>query len=101
MKTLANARDKREIIERLGAIRSTSERRWGKMTSGQMICHLSDAFRSSMGERDVSSSNRWIPRVPLKWVTLWMPIQWPHGFPAPAEWDSLQRGTRRGNSKMI
>ncbi|HEV2486684.1 MAG TPA: hypothetical protein VGT08_14235 [Terracidiphilus sp.] len=51
MKTLANAKDKAEIVQRLGAIGPASRRRWGKMTVAEMICHLNEAFRVAMGEK--------------------------------------------------
>ena len=94
MKTLANHACKDEIVSRLTAIRPASRRRWGKMSAHQMICHLSDVFRSAMGERPVSRAPRWIPRLPLRTVTLWMPMHWPHGFPARPEWDQRNGGTR-------
>jgi len=37
---------KAEIARRLASIGPASRRRWGAMTAGQMICHLSDAFRA-------------------------------------------------------
>ena len=35
VKTLANGKDRAEIVRRLGAIGPASERRWGKMTAGR------------------------------------------------------------------
>jgi hypothetical protein len=48
MKTLANAEEKQEIVRRLGTITPASQRRWGKMTVAEMVCHLNDAFRVSI-----------------------------------------------------
>lgn len=63
------------------------------MSAHQMICHLSDAFRSSMGEKDVSRVSHWIPRSLYRWVALWLPLQWPHGVRGPREWDQQIAGT--------
>jgi hypothetical protein len=93
MKTLANPKDKAEIARRLQSIEPTSPSRWGKMSARQMICHLSDVFRSSMGEREASRASNWIPRLPMRWTALWLPFPWPHGFPARAEWDQTKGGT--------
>jgi hypothetical protein len=93
MKTLSNPNDRAEIFERLQAIAPTSERQWGRMTSHQMLCHLSDAFRSCLGERPVRPASRWIPRRPVRWVVLWMPMQWPHGVKGPKEWDPNTEGS--------
>ena len=40
-----NATDRTELRERVQKVGPDSPRRWGKMTSHQMICHLADAFR--------------------------------------------------------
>jgi hypothetical protein len=94
MKTLANSREREEILQRLQTLRPAHPRRWGSMSAHQMICHLTDVFRSSMGEKDVSFASRAIPRLPLRWVVLWSPFPWPHGFPARPEWDQRLGGTR-------
>src|ERR1035438_8240547 len=93
MKTLANPRDKAEIVRRLKLIGPALPHRWGNMSAHQMICHLSDVFRSSMGEREASRASRWIPRLPMRWTALWLPYPWPHGFPARPEWDQRIGGT--------
>src|SRR5579885_536097 len=62
MKTLANPDDRLEILRRLRSIKPTSRRRWGEMTPHEMICHLSDAFHSCLGEKEVRPASRWIPR---------------------------------------
>jgi len=93
MKTLANAADREEILRRFETLQPTSPHRWGSMSAHQMICHLTDVFRSSMGEKPVSPAPRIIPRPPLRWLALWLPFPWPHGFPARPEWDQKIAGT--------
>jgi hypothetical protein len=93
MKTLANPKDKAQIVGRLQLIDPTCPPRWGKMSAHQMICHLSDVFRSSMGERKASRAADWIPRLPLRCLALWLPFPWPPGFPARPEWDQRLGGT--------
>jgi hypothetical protein len=51
MKTLACRADYDEIAARFAAIGPTSQRRWGKMTAAEMVCHLNDALHISMGDR--------------------------------------------------
>lgn len=96
MKTLANPKDKDEILRRLQAIGPASRRRWGEMSAHQMICHLSDAFRSGMGEKDASPARTPIPRNLFRWIALWFPLPWPHGVRAPREWDQKIAGTPPG-----
>lgn len=93
MKTLESAADTQEILTRLASIHPQSRRRWGKMSPSQMICHLSDAYRMALGERTVAPVP-FIPRAPLRWFALWVPIPWPHGFPAAPELDQQTGGTR-------
>jgi Protein of unknown function (DUF1569) len=93
MKTLANPNDRAKILQRLKAIEPASQRQWGRMTPHQMLCHLSDAFRSCLGERAVRPASRWIPRRPVRWAVLWMPVRWPHGAKGPPEWDPNAQGS--------
>ncbi|MGA9462883.1 MAG: DUF1569 domain-containing protein [Terracidiphilus sp.] len=93
MKTLANPTDRDQILRRLQTVLPTSPRRWGAMSAHQMICHVTDVFRSSMGEKDVSLAPRILPRPPMRYVALWLPFPWPPGVPARPEWDQQIAGT--------
>jgi hypothetical protein len=94
MKTLRNPSDKAEILNRLQSIQPTSERRWGSMSVHSMICHLSDGFRLYMGDRPAKPVPVPAPRLLLKWVALWAPFPWPHGFKTMPELDQQAGGTR-------
>lgn len=94
MKTLANARDKKEILERLATVRLGSERRWGSMSANQMICHLSDSFRVSLGEKKVSSVATFASRTIVKFIALRVPMAWPQGVKTRPEVDQKIGGTR-------
>jgi len=93
MKTLRSPRHKQEILQRVQAIRPNSERRWGRMTPHQMLCHLSDSYRMFMGVRPVKPEAVPYPRSLMKFVALWVPIPWPHGFKAAPELDQEKAGT--------
>jgi len=94
MKTLANPRDKQEIVKRLQSVQPSSQRRWGKMTAHQMICHLCDGCRMYIGERPVQPAHLHLPRVLMRWVAIWLPLKWPHGFPAVPELNQQVDGTK-------
>jgi hypothetical protein len=96
VKTLANGKDRAEIVRRLGAIGPASERRWGKMTAREMICHLSDAFRVSMGEKEAKPVGKWFSRYGFKWLALWFPASWPHGVQTVPECEAKFGGTPPG-----
>ncbi|HKX26325.1 MAG TPA: DUF1569 domain-containing protein [Blastocatellia bacterium] len=93
MKTLLNSRDKNEILQRLVRVGPTSRPRWGTMSSHQMICHLSDSFRASLGEKYISPSTSLLKRTLFKWAALWIPLSWPHGIMTRPEMDQHLGGT--------
>jgi hypothetical protein len=94
MKTLAHARDKEEVLRRLGALRADSPRRWGTMTAPQMVCHLSDAFLGVIGEKQVTQAQSLFRRTVMKWIALYAPVPWPRDIPTSPEFDQAAgRGT--------
>ncbi len=94
MKSLSNDADRQEIFRRLDDIHADSPRQWGKMTPHQMLCHLSDGFRMYMGEKKVAPARTAIPRPVLRFVAIWVPLRWPHGFKSIPELDQQSGGTR-------
>jgi hypothetical protein len=94
MKTLANAADKEEIVQRLRALGPWSQRHWGKMTVAEMVCHLSDALKAAMGEKLANDVSNWFTRTGMKWVALSMPMKWPHGVKTVPECDPRRAGTQ-------
>lgn len=93
MRTLSNARDRSELLERLSKLRPDAKARWGSMSAHEMICHLSDSFRASLGEKDISTNAPLFKRTLIKWTALWAPVQWPHGVKTRPEMDQHQGGT--------
>jgi len=93
LKSLSNARDRNEILNRIANLRPESQARWGKMSAHQMICHLTDSLRSALGEKYISPSTSLFKRTILKPVALWVPMQWPHGVKTRPEIDQQQGGT--------
>ncbi|MBZ5679449.1 MAG: DUF1569 domain-containing protein [Acidobacteriia bacterium] len=93
MKTLRNPEDREEILRRLQAVQPGSPRRWGRMSSHQMICHLSDGFRLYLGEMTAKPVPVSYPRLLLRWVALWLPMPWPTGFKTVPELDQHGGGT--------
>jgi hypothetical protein len=93
MKTLANAKDKEEIAQRLLAIGPANQRRWGRMTVAEMVCHVTDALIVSMGEKPARPVNNWFSRSLFKWAGLWFPTKWPHGVRTVPECEARAGGT--------
>jgi hypothetical protein len=94
MKRLDNTEDKATVLDRLRQITPASQRRWGKMTPHQMICHLDDSFKSVIGERTVGArKSNPVTRLLVRWLALYVPIKWPHGIPTMPENDQDRDGT--------
>ncbi len=94
MRTLLDERAQKEVLDRLSRVCPDSKGRWGSMSAHQMIRHLSDSFRASLGEKHISSASTLFKRTIYKWMALWMLPQWPHGIKTRPEMDQPQGGTR-------
>jgi Protein of unknown function (DUF1569) len=92
-KTLSNPNHRDEILGRLNSVASSSERRWGRMTAHQMICHVADSFRAVLGDKKISPAQGMAPRRVMKWLALELPIRWPKGVRTRPEVDQLLGGT--------
>lgn len=93
MKSFLNPADKKETLERLSKIQPDSQRRWGRMNAHQMVCHLSDSLRFSLGERSAGSVENFLTRSLMKWVALYLPLPWPRGVPTRPEMDQQAGGS--------
>ena len=80
---------------RLAALTPETPRRWGRMSAHEMVCHLSDSFRSMLGERAASKApSNAIQRQVIRFVALHMPVRWPQGVPTRPEVNPQEKGTR-------
>jgi hypothetical protein len=93
MKTLARDACTAEIRRRLAALTPESERRWGRMTVHQMVCHLADGFRMTSGERGARDVSTPVRRTLVKWIALYAPMRWPPEIQTVPEIDALVSGT--------
>ena len=94
MKTFADERCRAELLRRLVTVSPESAARWGKMSSHQMICHLSDACRIALGRKAVSEASGLLQRTVVKWIALYGPMRWPVGIQTRPEIDQQCEGTR-------
>jgi len=93
MKTLAREQCRTEIMTRLHLLGPESERRWGRMTVHQMICHLADSCRMALGQKHVSDSTGLAERSIVKWLALYAPLRWRSGILTRPEIDQQVAGT--------
>ena len=58
-----------------------------------MLCHLTDSYRASIGERDLSMIRFPLPRTILKWLVLRAPMKWGKNAPTRPEVEQGKGGT--------
>ncbi len=93
MKTLAQEECRTDLTTRLHRLRPESERRWGRMTAHQMVCHLSDACRMALGQKRVSDATGMVQQTIVKWLALYAPLRWRSGLLTRPEIDQQVAGT--------
>ncbi len=93
MQSLADPQLTQSILDRLAKVRPDRPARWGRMSAPQMVCHLADSFRGTMGEKPVSPASGLFQRTVMKWFALYVPLRWPKGVPTRPEMDQFAGGT--------
>lgn len=93
MKTMAREADRAEILHRLRGLRHDTVRRWGRMSSHQMVCHLSDGYRLLAG-RPTALVPTPLPRFMMRSIALYVPMRWPAGILTTPDLDQDGGGTK-------
>jgi hypothetical protein len=94
LRTIHDPATRARVVSRLQSLGPDSPRRWGRMTSHQMVCHLSDMFLHALGEREGPGVvGGVLARSVVKWWALLVPLRWPHGFPTARQFDQERGGT--------
>ena len=78
------------IRARAARLSVASQPLWGRMQSGQMLCHLVDACRVPLGE--TAASHKWTPFrfFALRWIFVHL-LPWPKGkVPTMKEFQQTQ-----------
>ncbi len=75
---------KADLRQRLEALRPDSQRRWGKMSVGQMLWHVSETMESALGHVALGPQKVPLPRPILKFIVINLP--WPKGAPTLKPW---------------
>jgi hypothetical protein len=94
MSTFADPQTQAAIRERLERLTPTTSRQWGRMTPHQMVCHLTDAYSMSAGERVAAPIHNVISRSIIRRVALHTSLAWPKGVKTFAEGDQEKGGTK-------
>lgn len=82
------------VLRRVDALTPASERQWGRMSVHQMICHLSDGYRTALGDRTVPYQGAFFQRTVIKFVGLHTSAAWPRGLKTVPQSDQEAGGTQ-------
>jgi hypothetical protein len=82
------------VRQRIERLTPGAQRQWGRMTPHQMVCHLSDAFRMSAGERQPAGIDNFVTRSLIRFVALHTSLAWPKGIKTVPEADQERGGTK-------
>jgi hypothetical protein len=93
-RTVASPAVIQALTDRLSRVRPDTPRRWGTLTSHEMLCHLGDACEMVTLARPRAQPVRVRQRRLVKYVWLWLPKQWPRGVPTNPMHDPRVDGTR-------
>lgn len=84
----------RSLIARLHGLRPDRARRWGTLTSHEMLCHLGDAAGMVLRTRPRTEAVPARCRPFIKWLALSSLLRWPHGWATNPMHDPRAGGTR-------
>lgn len=74
-----------KMIRRLRKLTPETERRWGRMTAPQMIAHLSDQMRHTLGDVPIRTRRGPLRLPPVRFASIYL-LPWPKGrIKGPAE----------------
>lgn len=94
MSSFAKSEAKNAIRQRIERLTPDAPRQWGRMTAHQMVCHLTDGYRMSSGERKPKMVDNFMSRSIVRFVALHTSLTWPKGVKTVAESDQEQGGTK-------
>lgn len=84
MRSVFHQNDRLSLARRLDAVNSASTPRWGRMDSRQMLTHLTDSIRMTLGELEVRPRSGPLRFPPLRHAIIhWLPF--PKGAPTAPE----------------
>ena len=84
MKTMWNEQDRGDIRRRIELVKADAAPHWGRMSAPQMLAHLSDSLRVTLGELTVSPKKLPIRYPPLKQLIIYV-LPFPKGAPTAPE----------------
>jgi hypothetical protein len=96
MRSLLDASARDAVLRRIGTLRDDGRPLWGRMSAGEMVCHLSQALEQALGESNPGPPKGPFKSFPINWLMIHA-VPWPKGkaqspraflTQRPASWDA-------------
>jgi hypothetical protein len=84
MKTMWNDADREELLARIDRLSDDATARWGKMTAGAMLAHITEAMKMAVGELVCKPKKMPIRFFPLKQLIVYV-FPFPKSAPTAKE----------------
>ena len=97
MKNLLKSSDREAVMLRISGLQADTEREWGRMSPAGMLCHLTDSFRASLGDRPFADRSSLAGKTVMRLVAATLPYRWPKGVQTLPEVDQEREGTTPEN----
>lgn len=95
MRSIFDTSERARLLKRLEGLAPDTRARWGRMTSGRMICHLTDAIESSRAPSPHVIGTGLLASFPVKQLVIYV-LPWPKGkLQSPPDLLATQPGVWR------
>jgi hypothetical protein len=84
MRSIWQDDSRRELNDRVGALKWDRPAQWGRFTAPKMVCHLADSLRMALGDLKVAPKRLPIRYPPLKQLIIYV-APFPKGAPTAPE----------------
>ncbi|MBK8657325.1 MAG: DUF1569 domain-containing protein [Bacteroidetes bacterium] len=84
---------KASLLSRMDKLSPQSKALWGRMNVQQMLAHMNDAFKISMGMKEAVDKSNWYTRNVMFPVAVYLLPAWPRSSHTAPEMNQEQDGT--------
>ena len=94
MKNILTKEGKEEILSRLDKLTEDTPARWGSMKVNQMLAHMNDAFKISLGMKPSIDTSSFYSHYIMLPVGVYILPFWPKGEATAPELNQKENGTK-------
>ncbi|MDZ4859332.1 MAG: DUF1569 domain-containing protein [Candidatus Hydrogenedentes bacterium] len=96
MPSMFDLHTREDLVRRIRALAPDSSRKWGRMTAPEMVAHLTDQMRHTLGDATAAPIRDFRRWPPIKYLAIYV-VPWPKGrligppeafVTKPSDWDN-------------